>query len=79
LSEWLAYFELEPFGEDQDEWRAGMIASTTANLFSKKQYKPQDFMRKQYQAEKPEPTMEQVVNKMDLIFGAMSGGKRKKR
>ena len=55
-----------------------MIASTTANLFSKKQFKPQDFMRKQYQAEKLEPTTEQVVSKMDFIFGAMGGRKKKK-
>jgi hypothetical protein len=56
-----------------------MIASTVASVFSKKQYSPQDFMRKPYQGEKPEASAEQVTSKLDLIFGALSGGKGKKR
>ena len=49
LSEWALYFELEPPGGD-DEWRAGMLASTIANVNRdpdkrKKPFEPNDFMR----------------------------------
>lgn len=47
LSEWMAYNEIEPFGEDRDDLRMGIIASTIANVNrsnGKKPYKPQDFM-----------------------------------
>lgn len=47
LSEWMAYNEIEPFGEDREDLRMGIIASTIANVnraSGKKPYKPQDFM-----------------------------------
>lgn len=47
LSEWQAYYGLEPFGEDRADLRAGIVASTVANVSRKsgtKPYKAQDFM-----------------------------------
>lgn len=35
-SEWLAYFELEPFGPLQDDMRSGQIAVLMANAYRKK-------------------------------------------
>jgi len=49
LSEWMAFFSLEPWGTEVEDWRAGLIAATIANANrdSKKRrrpYEPQDFM-----------------------------------
>lgn len=49
LSEWIEYAKMEPFGEERADLRAGIIASTFANLYRKKGKKPlqpQDFMPK---------------------------------
>ncbi len=42
---WLAFYGREPFGYDLDNWRAGMIAATVANvtLRPKRPFKPLDF------------------------------------
>lgn len=47
FAEWLAYSRLEPWGEDRDDLRMGIMASVIANSNrgkGKKPYKPQDFM-----------------------------------
>ncbi len=49
LYEWIAYAEIEPFGEERADLRAGIVASTMANINRQKgkpAYKPQDFMPK---------------------------------
>jgi hypothetical protein len=49
LSEWLAYAELEPFGEFRDDVRAAIIASTVANMLrgrKQKAFSISDFMLK---------------------------------
>lgn len=46
-ADWLAYYAAEPFGEDRADLRAGIIASTIANVNrgkGDKPYKPRDFM-----------------------------------
>lgn len=44
--EWLAYYELEPFGEVRADLRAGIVASVIANAnrVKGKAFSPQDFM-----------------------------------
>lgn len=47
LAEWAAYYSIEPFGEERDDLRAGIVASVIANVNrgkSSKVYEPQDFM-----------------------------------
>jgi len=49
FAEWMAYYSLEPWGEERADLRAGIIASTIANRHrdpkrEKEAYKPQDFM-----------------------------------
>ena len=47
FAEWLAYSRVEPWGEDRDDLRTGIVASVIANSNrgkGKKPYKPQDFM-----------------------------------
>ena len=51
LTEWMAFYQLEPWGSEIDDLRAGIVASTIANANRdpKKQRKPftaQDFMPK---------------------------------
>ena len=57
LSEWIAYYAMEPWGVETEDLRTGIIASTIANVNrdpkkQKKPFKPQDFMPKW---EKPQP------------------------
>lgn len=52
LTEWALFFEIEPLGGD-DEWRAGMLASTIANVNRdpdkrKKAFEPTEFMRSSF-------------------------------
>ena len=47
FAEWMAYSRLEPWGEERDDLRMGIVASTVANVNrpkDKKPYKPTDFM-----------------------------------
>lgn len=47
FAEWMAYSRLEPWGEERDDLRMGIMAATVANVNrgkDKKPYKPQDFM-----------------------------------
>lgn len=49
LSEWAAYYRLEPFGDERADLRAGIVASTVANTAQtrkRKAFKPADFMPK---------------------------------
>lgn len=56
LTEWMAFFSLEPWGTEVEDWRAGLIASTIANSHRdpkrrRKLYEPSDFMPR-YEAPK---------------------------
>lgn len=46
--EWAAFAELEPFGEERADWRAGMVASVIANVNRDpkkgRPFQPRDFM-----------------------------------
>lgn len=47
LTEWMAYYQLEPFGDYRADYRSGVVASTFANAHRPKDagpFKPEDFM-----------------------------------
>lgn len=49
LLEWVAYAQIEPFGEERADLRAGIVASTIANVHrrpGKPAYRATDFMPK---------------------------------
>lgn len=49
LSEWMAFYELEPFGDERADLRSGIVASTIANVNRAKggkEYSFRDFMPK---------------------------------
>jgi hypothetical protein len=80
LSDWLTYYELEPWGEQQAEYRAGLIASAMANTTRSKRsdhlFKPAEFMRELYieEAKQDLPESEKrLVEKVIGVFGPMGG------
>lgn len=46
MTEWQAFYDLEPFGDMRADLRAGIVASTVANVMGdpKKPLSPSDFM-----------------------------------
>lgn len=57
LTEWIAFYDLEPFGDERADIRSAIVASTTANVWGAKT-KLSDFIPRW---EKPEPTPWQKV------------------
>lgn len=42
---WLAFYSQHPFGDQRADWRAGVVASTMANMWGGKgKFAPGDFM-----------------------------------
>jgi hypothetical protein len=83
ITEWMASYTLDPWGEGEAEWRAAMIAATVANTArdDKKKsnpYQPADFMRDVYKqdADKAEKSPETLRDKIDMIFKALGGTPR---
>lgn len=72
LSEWRAYSQVEPFGEERADMRAALVAQTMANLWRGKNTNPftlEDFMLK-FEPE-PEPmTPDQMMRAFALATGA---------
>ena len=48
LAEWMAYYSIEPFGEQREDYRAGLVAATVANCAGagkkNKALQPADFI-----------------------------------
>jgi hypothetical protein len=47
LTEWMAFYQLEPFGEMRADLRSGVVAATFANAYRTKDarpFTPEDFM-----------------------------------
>lgn len=48
LSEWMAYYALEPFGQERGDLQAGVVASVMANAWKgakeRRTFEPGDFM-----------------------------------
>lgn len=72
LTEWMAFDAVEPFGEQRDDLRAGIVASTMANCHRSRgpAFKPQDFMPF---AEKPKADPAAALQALRNAFG--KGGK----
>lgn len=70
IAEWMAYAQLEPFGEERADLRAGIIASTIANVHRdpkqrKKPYTAEEFMPK---FERQEKSPQSVAEKIKAVF-----------
>jgi len=75
FSEWIAFDQLEPIGEERADLRMGIMASTMVNLKSAKaNAKPIDFMPDfdGSKKRKPEKKTRQTVEEMQAaLYGAM--------
>lgn len=60
FAEWIAYAQQEPFDEERADLRAGIIASTAANIATqgRHHFKPQDFMPSYSGQQKPRQSLE---------------------
>lgn len=77
LTEWMVYYELEPFGEERADLRAGIISSTIANANRSKNsrvYKPVDFIPK---FDKPKQTWQEQLQIVEMLNIAFKGEDRR--
>lgn len=85
LSEWMAFFSLEPWGCEVEDWRFGMLASVIANVNrdkkkQRKPFEPQDFMPQRntkVETQKEEQTWEEQARIIEMwarMFQARDGG-----
>ena len=80
LTEWQAFYQLEPFGEERDDLRAGIVASTVANTArDPKQHRepflPRDFMPRfgDEVEEEEEVDQEALWAKVNAVMFAIGG------
>lgn len=71
LSEWMAFFSLEPWGCEVEDWRFGMLASVFANTNRdpkkrRKPYEPKDFIPQRDQPPKKEQTWEEQARILEM-------------
>jgi hypothetical protein len=73
LSEWSAFYGLQPFGDEPADIRTGIIASTVANcLTTGRSFKPSDFLPEYRQPE--EAQNDQDIKDAVLRMNALLGG-----
>jgi len=67
FNSWLAYYQIEPFGEDRADIRSAIIACTFANTMGSKNSKMTDFMPK-FEEQKDSP---EILKKKFEVFARM--------
>ena len=77
FAEWMAYYSLEPWGQERGDLRAGIVASVIANTQrgKGKAFTPQDFMP-QFEAPKRKKKKQtpQEMQSILRLFTVASGG-----
>lgn len=71
LSEWMAFYQIEPFGLAPADLRAGIVASTIANANrgkDAKAFRPEDFVPT-WDQPMEKPRWESMKSKMMGLFG----------
>ena len=86
LTEWMALFEMDRFGETNMEYRAALITSMIANGMRdpeqhREAYAPAEFMRPEFlgttargKRKRDHPSQTDLDQRIMAIFGAMSKG-----
>ena len=80
FAEWQAYYQVEPWGEERADLRAGIVASTIANVNrgkGQKPFKPSDFMP-DFEPKKPQ-TAEQMAAFMTKFTAMHNANEARKR
>lgn len=73
LSEWMAFFQMEPFGAEIDLLGHTITSATVANAHKPKghrAYKPSDFMP---ELDKPPQTVEEMIQFATMMTAAFKG------
>jgi hypothetical protein len=65
FAEWLAYYRIEPFGEERADARHASMAALIANIFrgKHKAYDANDFMPR-FEASDPKPAWQKIMDVM---------------
>jgi hypothetical protein len=77
IAEWMAFQQVSPFGEEREDLRTGILASTIYNMagkVSKGVKRPIDFMPK-FKDEPKRQTGKEMLN----VLKSMAGRKKEKR
>lgn len=79
LTEWIAFYKLEPFGAFEDEYRMAVIASTVANTArdekkKKQPFQTHEFMRSLFKDE-AEIEAKTLFEKARQLLGGKKHGK----
>jgi len=80
LIEWRAFATLEPFGEEADYWRAGLIAAATLNPHrtrGRKVLTPEDMMPNLY--DRKSAGNQSVSDMRETMVAGMNAQKRKRQ
>ena len=75
FAEWLAYSRIEPWGEERDDLRTGILASMIENIFrdkGKKPAKPSDFILNF----EPEDEQTRVQRMIESVRRSLGGGRK---
>lgn len=80
LTEWAAYFEIEPFGEERADYRMAILGSFLGNVLYQAHtgkednpFEVKDLMPKFGATDEPEPmSKEDAVMALDAIFSALA-------
>jgi len=84
LTEWAVYFGLEPWGTEVEDWRAGLVAATIANVNRdpkqrRKPFEPADFMPRREQTAAEEQSVEEQARILETwarTLAAREGGSK---
>lgn len=77
FADWLAYYRVEPFGEDRADLRAGIIASVIANVNRdpkkrRRAFRPEDFIPKFDRKDERQPWQDQL-KLVEMLNKALGG------
>lgn len=78
FDEWLAFYQIEPWGEERGDVRAGIIASTIANVNRdpkqrRQPYSPKDFMPVYDRPPQEAQSTEQMLRIAEMMNEAFGG------
>lgn len=79
FAEWLAYYALEPWGEERADLRAGIIASTVANGSRDAKKRPRPFRATEFmpQFDRPEADGNALLAVVEQLNAALGGEDRR--
>ena len=78
--EWMAYYEVAPWGAERDALHMGILASATVSPYCKKHDtpNPSDFMPDFLKKEKPRQTEQEMRNMFNIAAAAFNQVSKKK-